>query len=142
MQTALFEVKNAISATAVSAVNLFASVDKSSFPFIADVPDTITVQLSDVYGVGVPGRGAGIMLYARRVVASIDLVNASLQFAEQWHSLSYLDRLKSMFTLLVQGGRRLSLIPYPAANVIVRHGLPVEGTSHPMCCFKLPVRAY
>ena len=62
----------------------------------------MTVNLTDVYGVGVSGRADGIRVYVHRDVAQSDFVSDSIAFVDQWQSLSYVERLKQLFTLMVQ----------------------------------------
>ena len=101
-QTQPISVKNAInSAAIVGDVSLSVTVDSKDFPTTAKL-SPVTVNLTDVYGVGVSGRADGIRVYVHRDVAQSDFVSDSIAFVDQWQSLSYVERLKQLFTLMVQ----------------------------------------
>ena len=85
----------------VGDVSLSLHVDSKAFPTTASLAP-VTVQLTDVYGVGVTGRASGIQVYAHRVVEQTDIIASTLAFADQWQSLSYLERLQQLFSLMVQ----------------------------------------
>lgn len=53
------------------------------------------------------------------------LVNASLSLADNWSKMSALEQAKTVFTLVVQGGRQLNLLPPPAAHTAISAGSAV-----------------
>ncbi len=79
---------------------------QKDFPVAAPLDSALTVEVKDVYGFGVTGRAGGIAVYVQRVETVLTL-DAVLDFKRQWSDLSYLDRLRNLFTLIVQGGTRV-----------------------------------
>lgn len=68
------------------------------------------------------------------------LVNASKSLAENWDKLSAMEKARTIFTLVVQGGRQLNLLPPPTAHatitsspaVLVRQPCPNLSIPNPL----------
>ena len=84
----------------VGDVSLSLRVDSKAFPTTATLAP-VTVQLTDVYGVGVPDRANGIRAYVTTVDQEASSSSPSA-FGDQWQSLSYVQRLQQLFSLMVQ----------------------------------------
>jgi hypothetical protein len=94
-----------------------------------DLP-TIALNLTGQHGeavIGLPSTAFNI--YVRRVLNLPSIGSRVADFREQWHSLSAKEKLSWIASLTMQGGRQLSLIPEPAANVEVDVGRLVEAGS-------------
>ncbi len=76
--------------------------EQADFPYAATLSAPLRVQLKDVYGFGVTGRGSGIAIYVQRVQDALTLQEVK-DFKNQWSDLSYIDRLSNLFSLVVQG---------------------------------------
>jgi hypothetical protein len=144
-QTSLFTVQNGIATVSIeSALSDKLVVKRRKLPLTHTLDATVRIRVVDTYGVGVSGKAGHLRVFPLNA-ATNTFVSDAAQFADHYRSMSALDRLKSVFRLLVQGGRRISIVPQPSANdVIVRLGAVNDGETWrvhaggaPPCC---PVR--
>jgi hypothetical protein len=97
---------------------------QKEFPYSASLSSPLVVRLKDVFGFGVTGRGEGISIHVQRVETVLTL-DAVTDFKQQWGSLSYLDRMRNLFSLMVQGGV-FSLLPTPPPPHVPVFGILVR----------------
>jgi hypothetical protein len=76
---------------------------QADLPFASRLAQPLRVQLYDQFGFGVVGRSGGIAVFVQRVQDAVLTLDTVRSFKDDWARLSYLDRLSSLFTLMVQG---------------------------------------
>ena len=126
-RTVPFQVVNELAnVTIVSDTESWVVAPKKDFPLRVQLDTPLRVQLVNMYGTPMTGKiTSDFNVYVRKVVDT-NVVESAKTFKSQWASLSPLQRLTGIANLAMQGGRRLSLIPEPAANVDVFLGEVVE----------------
>ena len=123
-QTDPVVVQNSIKSVAViSEFDDTVTVPLKGFPVTVELSESLVVGLTDVFGSPVNGLDVSnfnvfVLQDAKDTLSSI-VDSTSTTFTNQWASLSFGGRLQLLFTLLTQGGRRLSVLTNPYANAPV-----------------------
>ena len=132
----------------IASVNVLSSFDthvsveagkgKKTFPVLVDMADDVVVEVVDIFGAPVNTLDASnfnvYVLQDANTTLSDVTSSASTTFSTQWSSLTFRARLSLLVQLLMQGGRRLSVVanPYVKATAIVNSVR--SGTYLFLCC--------